>query len=415
MPFDEAVAEPVATEITDVSTETPGDLGAGTETIDPGTMATNVDQSNDPGAAAAEVDGDGRQIPSWLRSTIDQLKQTDPKAANTLRTNWFAELTFKKEFPGGLNEARALREFRERLGGEEGYKQLEAERKSYKDLDAQFAAGDPKAIEHLATVAPEGLSKLITPALQKLSETHPEQFKKVTAQLVLSTLPQFQFPTTDGKGTNLVGAIHLALNSNPETAWLAQYIADWYNPLVGNASKEEQKAVDPARQKLDEDVKQFESRKTQEFQKGLVDEMEMEGGKQSDTLIDKLSGGKLSAEAKSRLKNVIASELDTTLRSDSSFIEKRDRLLAEGDRTKILTNFKTEFTKRLPEIVKKVYREFYGTSKPATTPNVDVGTGRGAQPGKQPDASTIDWTRTSRRDVLDGKAYVKGQTAQVTW
>jgi hypothetical protein len=77
----------------------------------------------------------------------------------------------------------------------------------------------------------------------------------------------------------------------------------------------------------------------------VVSEIERDGGTQADKIIDQLSGGKLSSEAKSRLRGVITAELDAALRGDSGFVQRRDRLLAEGNRNRILTSYKAEVGK----------------------------------------------------------------------
>lgn len=399
-----AVLDPAAELVADAGLDASVDASATEPGADTGPAADlNADAT---AGAGGEVEGDNRQIPPGLRASLDALKATDPKLATRIKTAWFAEIGFKKEFPGGMNEARALREFKERVGGDDGYQQIEAERQAYKDRDAQLVAGDAKILDHLATVAPEGLSKLIEPALKKLGETHPEQFQHLAARIALNSLP-----------TELLGAIYTVLDANktdPGIASLATKLAEWFNPLQQLAQKAPERKVEPERQKLEADRTKFENDKRADFQRGIVSEIEADGGKQADTIIDQLSGGKLSPEAKTRLKGVITSELDASLKADTAFIQKRDRLLAEGDRSKIVTNYKAEIAKRLPDIVKKVHREFYG-AKPVAKVPTDIGTGRAAQTGKQPDASTIDWNRTSRRDVLDGKAYIKGLTAQVTW
>ena len=407
MAMNETVVEPVDVEgaDADVSPDDSGAIG-----IDDG--APNEEVREDASAPAdsatigeeADFAGDGRQIPPALRSALNDLRLSDPKLASRLKNVWFADLALKKEFPGGLNEARALREFKERFGGEEGIQRIEQERQYFQDLDQQLVAGDAKVLEHLASVAPEGFAKLVPSAMAKLAETSPEHFEHLAGVMVAGSLPG-----------GLIEAIHQVLAGHEGTAGLAQHLANWYNPLVQTLHSVPQQRVEPERRRLEADRQQFEAGKTAEFQRGIVKEIELDGGAQADKIIDQLSSSKLSSEAKVRLKGVITSELDAALRADTAFLQKRDRLLAEGNRNKIVTNYKAEISKRLPEIVKKVHREFYGATRPVAKAPVDIGTGRAAQAGRQPDSSAIDWTRTSRRDVLDGKAYVKGRAEQVRW
>jgi hypothetical protein len=49
---------------------------------------------------------------------------------------------------------------------------------------------------------------------------------------------------------------------------------------------------------------------------GVVIEIERDGGTQTDKIINQLSGGKLSPEAKSWLRGVITAERDVALRGD---------------------------------------------------------------------------------------------------
>jgi hypothetical protein len=166
---------------------------------------------------------------------------------------------------------------------------------------------------------------------------------------------------------------------------------------------------------LEAERQQFEVSKINEFRRGIAREVEQDGEKQVDILLDRFSGNPLPSEAKTRLKGVITFELDTALRRDSNFLQKRDRLLAEGNRNKIFATYKAEVGKLLPEIVKRVHREFYGTAKSVLRTSTDRGMGKAGHPNQQPNPGEIDWTRTSRSAVLDGKAYVKGRAEQVTW
>ncbi|AEU37289.1 hypothetical protein [Granulicella mallensis] len=411
--MNDAIVEPVDRDVVDAGMDSGHEDGVVTGKEEPALGADPSEEAHDEAsdsgdgdkaAADANVAGDGRQIPPALRSALNDLRLIDPKLANRLKNVWFADLALKKEFPGGLNEARALREFKERLGGDEGIQQIEQERQYFQGLDQQFAMGDAKVLEHLANVAPEGFSKLVPAAMAKLAETSPEHFEHIAGVMMAGHLPG-----------GLMEAIHQVLSSHEETAGLAQHLQNWYNPLIQTLHGAPQRRVEPERRRLEADRQQLEAGKTAEFQRGIVNEIERDGGTQADKIIDQLSGGKLSPEAKSRLRGVITAELDAALRGDSGFVQRRDRLLAEGNRNKILTNYKAEVGKRLPEIVKKVHREFYGATRPVIKAPVDIGTGRAAQPGRQPDSNTIDWTRTSRRDVLDGKAYVKGRAEQVRW
>jgi hypothetical protein len=413
MAMDETVVEPVdidsAGAETDISPDHSGTADIEDVASDSMPKEESRDDTSDPADRTAndvdaDVAGDGRQIPPALRAALNDLRLTDPKLANRLKNVWFADLALKKEFPGGLNEARALREFKERLGGDDGIRQIEQERQYFQDLDQRLAAGDAQVVEHLANAAPEGFARLVPSAIAKLAETSPEHFGHLAGVMVAGSLPG-----------GLIEAIHQVLAGHEETAGLAEHLANWYNPLVQTLHSTPQQRVEPERRRLEADRQQFEAGKTAEFQRGIVKEIELDGGAQADKIIDQLSGSKLSSEAKSRLRGVITSELDAALRADSDFLQRRDRLLAEGNRNKIVTNYKAEISKRLPEIVKKVHREFYGATRPVGKAPVDIGAGRAAQPGRQPDSSTIDWTRTSRRDVLDGKAYVKGRAEQVRW
>jgi hypothetical protein len=411
--MNDAIVEPVDRDVVDAGMDSGDEDGvvAGKEESAPGadpSEETHDDASNpgdgDKAAADANVASDGRQIPPALRSALNDLRLTDPKLANRLKNVWFADLALKKEFPGGLNEARALREFKERLGGDEGIQQIEQERQSYRNLDQQFAAGDVKVLDHLVGVSPEGFSKLVPAAFQKLAEANPEQFRHVMARVAAESMPE-----------GLIAEIHRVLSSYEGTTGLAQHLVNWYNPLMRLAQSAPQRRVEPERRRLDADRQHFEAQRQGAFQHSIVKDIEQHGGAQSDKIIDQLSGGKLSSEAKSRLRGVITSELNAALRGDPSFIQKRDLLLAEGDRNKILTNYKAEVSKRLPEIVKRVHREFYGSTRSVVKAPVDIGTGRAARTSRQPSTGEIDWTRTSRRDVLDGKAYVKGKAEQVLW
>src|ERR1700761_4377153 len=199
MAINDAVVEPINVDGVDVGADVSHDdpTTAGTEDVAPEVVSSeegsdDTSDAGDKAAVDADVDmaGDGRQIPPALRSALNDLRLTDPKLANRLKNVWFADLALKKEFPGGLNEARALREFKERLGGDDDIQQIEQERQGYRDLDQQFAAGGGEVLDHFMGVSPEGFSKLVPAAFQKLAEANPEQFRHVTARVAAESIPE---------------------------------------------------------------------------------------------------------------------------------------------------------------------------------------------------------------------------------
>jgi hypothetical protein len=361
-------------------------------------------------ADAAEVDAaagaDGRKLPSALRNLVAQLKTTDPKLANQLKSQWFAEQAFKAEFAGGLKEARALKQFQEQVGGEEGWKQVQEALSASRQADELFAKGDISVIDNLATNQPEGFAKLVPAALDKLATVNPEMYQHVGARIVAASLP-----------VDVMNAAYQALLAGEQTKPAAEALKRWFDSIQQLASKAPQKKIEPERRKLEQEKQEWQSAKTREFQKGIADEVTSSAAKQTTDLLKGLAGTRvLSEAATARLRANIERELDAQLLADKGFIEKRDRLLKEGDRVKILANFNQEVTKRLPEITKRVYREFYGTAAPVKA-KTDVGQGTGGATGqaKQPSRDQIDWTRTTQRMILDNQAFVKGQTAKVTW
>ena len=129
-----------------------------------------------------------------MAAHIDALKKTDPALAKELKNLYYSQKAFKEAFPGGLPEVKKFREAYDQLGGEEGIQGINAERAEWKQIDEKFAAGDATVLDAFAQQNPEGFSKLIPAALDKLAALDRDSYNHTLSGVFVSTLDSWRFP-----------------------------------------------------------------------------------------------------------------------------------------------------------------------------------------------------------------------------
>lgn len=204
---------------------------AGTGAGDGSGGAADLDVDS-PAAAdtppATEAKLDNRTLPQGVKTALEQLKASDPKAHTWLKDELFANRAFRQELPGGVAEAKELKAAAESFKTEfpEGIPGIKAEKAEWANIDSAWQNADPKVLDTWYTASPEAFSKLMPVAINKFADTNPEAYKQHMADVLFSTMQQ----------SNVTGSLYMlsrALQAKDVelASSLVQEIQDWVTAI----------------------------------------------------------------------------------------------------------------------------------------------------------------------------------------
>lgn len=145
----------------------------------------NAAGEEEPGAPVTSLfDDTGRRINPAVKAILGKLRTSDPGAERLLSKAIFRTAELEREFPGGLAEARELRDKVEGLGGlEEIQGRLQAA-EQFNGLAGAYENADPAFVQDLVESYPESFKALGPVFLQQYAKLDPDGY----SGLVLRTM-----------------------------------------------------------------------------------------------------------------------------------------------------------------------------------------------------------------------------------
>lgn len=395
------------------------------QAVDTSTSATQTaDDGQQVDAADKTVQTGEVDLSGPIKKAIETLKASDPQAARALRDLYHQQEAFKKEFPGGLKEVQALKTTFEEIGGSEGIQAIQAERQEWQDTDSKLAAGDASVLDRIIKLSPEGFTKLVPGALDKLAATDRDVYNHTLAGPFVATLDSWQLPATlDTLIENLSQVV--GENNQPLLArevQALQKLAAQVKGVKDLANKVPTKSVDPERQKLEEDRKQFQQEKQSAFRKEVDAETQKYAAAKYDALIAEESKAGIGIPEKgtrsyANMLKEIDGEMAREMAKRPGLLQKLNSYDATGKKQELVTYLNSEFEKVAPKVVQRVAKEWMSPNKTAIPAKKQVAsTNTGTTKLKEPPTpDQIDWSKTKREDTMNGRAYLKGRTGLHTW
>lgn len=393
-----------------------------TPEVDSSSAVESQETAVDSGVDTASVDEStsqpeqGKAVSPAVKTYLKELKTSDPKAAQEIERAIYGWQQFRTAYPEGIKSVQRMAQIVEAIGGQEGVQAIEAERAEWNALDEKFTAGDPAFVEAIAESDPEAFKKILPHALNKFSQSSPEEYAHLMAGIVTATVEP------------IAVKLYNALAADEKTKPLAQELADWFNKLDSQAKTRPQPKIDPEREKLQKDREAFENQKAQNFHAEVTNAMRtFNTAKISGELNSQFTknGQKLAdfkvknPESYRILSENCNTAIQTVIGKDQSFMKQYQTILMSGDKDRALRLAQSKISAVAPDAVKRTVRAFMAFSgqkaKPeaaAVTPNGNDGGGARWLP-KQPERKDIDWSRTPNDMVLSGRAYLKGQKQMV--
>jgi hypothetical protein len=385
------------------------------------------------------------------KKVIDSLKKTDPVTAKHLKAIVFADAALRKEFPGGLKEAQALKNTVLELAGDEGLDGLKESITAWKSIDDRFAKGDQTVLQDFAKFNPDSFEKIIPPAIEmlatsnaaaygecmpsamdKLSQVAPEVYGHYMSGVLTATLDNYKVSDTlkglvqslgtikDDKG-NVVAAEEIAhLQNLLKTVEGFRELAKKAPPKKEGTTE---KKADPAKSEYETKLAELKQRETAQITKQINDAV----NGHATTKYTELVAAELKSEGITVPKggpryNALIRDIDVmvgkAINADNKFKDKYNSLVASGKAQDAIALANSRFDqvafKAVRDAVTLWSKDIKGTTakpgeKTAAGEQKPVGKAGGVVELKSaPARDKVDWARTSQQDYLWGKAYLKG-------
>lgn len=355
-----------------------------------------------------ETQGNEKGVPAKYKDLFAKDKD--------LRFAYMGYKALRKEFPGGVKEARGYRELATEVGGREGIEAMQADRQAIADFDTKLSTGDPSFINGIAEEFPEGFVKLAPHILETLFERDQATYSHLMGRVIFNSLEN-----------SPIGDVYDALKA--EKPEIAAKLAQWYNGIKHLASKVPEKKIDPEREKLNKERSEFQEQKATEFKNSVVNEIKNFNAKDLDVELSKIfkANGKDYTDFKKKNPDVATEMLNKAYQNmvaevskDQSFVKQHNDLLEKQQKDKLIAAMRSKSQKAIPDAVKKAYRLFnFNTVKKTVATNNNTAPAGTIRVAKQPTANEVDWSRTSESEMesmlLSNQAYIKGQKQKVVW
>jgi hypothetical protein len=421
---DEALLETPETEDVDLGTEsTEGaeeSTAEGTET-----QPESETQTRDETAPVISDANGQLKLSETARAELDKIKAENPRLAREMRAALFDRQALLAKVPGGVKEALATIEAYEAEGGAEAVQQVKQELGQWKDLDADFQAGNPAFVNDIAAGNPEAFTKIGPMVIAKLAEIAPDVFShevsKVFAQdmrdaEVLYALKIFRREIEDPQNP---GKTKPGMEGIAEIYESLQAYADRITGLAKAAPKTEAKPT-AANPTGNPDLDQREQALTvQEFgaERARVYNSVTEG-----EFKKQLGGRKASETQISAIRELFDSRLDKMLRSDKAHTSKVDRFLAAKDKAGYAKHMSAAYRAKAPLAMEQAFKAVMpGKPGPvAAKPAAKAAAGAANAPttaasgftrtATKPDHNAVNWQATNAipgKKAGDGKFIMR--------
>lgn len=356
----------------------------------------------------------------------EALKAIDPSLPGFIRDalQWRSSLT--KEFPGGVKEAVQLKTTLAEVGGVEGLQELRNSDAEWSALDQAYIEGKPEFVQRIAEGDPEAFARMVPLAIEQLAKTNGETFQHVMARVLVNTF--------DGAG--LSNAVRSILQAIPEKSdkgeanalhsalkEIYEYIES-FRPI---AQKVPEKKVDAKEQELTQREQRFQQQQAQ----ALVRDVDRESITHRDSIIAREikpfgDWQTMDPDRRGAVASWISQCIGQVLQKDRRFMDRRQNLIANGDRVNLAKLEKDKLTELVPDLVPKAAKVF-GVAK-AAGKQQGKNDQQQQQSGKQtakpaqgyqqrkeaPRPGQIDRSKTTSDMIFEGKAVLTDGT-KVQW
>lgn len=176
--------------------ETPeGEESLETPEVPEGTEAQEeTPEGEKPPAPVSLFQPDGKKLDPAIKASLAELKAKSPEAARLVSKALYDHGQFQREFPGGLTEAKELRDKIDGLGGVATIEERLNDLTYFDGIDQKFTQGDPAFVDDLVKADPGAFSRIAPAVFAKYNEIHPEGWKKYIGTVIYTDFQQNEIP-----------------------------------------------------------------------------------------------------------------------------------------------------------------------------------------------------------------------------
>lgn len=362
---------------------------------------------------------DGRKMPDSLKKGIAAIKATNPEAAKEIKGLFFANQEYRAVFPKPA-DAVAAKTFLDEIGGQDGVKEIAAEREEWQQIDRDFSEGKPEFVTSLAEGNPEAFSKIAPHVINEFASRNKDQYQYYANRLTLNTMANAGISMP-----NLRGAYEKYKESNPEAAAVIAEIHNAMHDMNAAATTHEQKRTDPREEQFKQEKTQFETQRRADFEVRTADEAKKFAYDKMQPEIDAVVGNrKVDKEAMDGYRDMVKEKLDSLFEAIPGISDKLEALYRAGDAQKARDYIQSQYTRLMPtaaKAIEKFVRNIPASNAPAAkTPAAKTGTPQRSDPGsvvlkEMPAHDQIDFSKCSVSDVMMGHAVLKSGKKASGW
>lgn len=332
-----------------------------------------------------------------------------------VRALFFGSQKLKQAFPGGVNEAVALKAALEQHGGVEAIESMKGDLENYQANDQLRDTAPDKWVAEGFEAFPEVAFKAFAHSLDIVAAKMPEQYDHLMSRVMLDTMNQ-----------GPIGEIWqiLSTSTDPNAKAAADKLASFYHGIKNTASKVPEKKIDAQQAKLDARDKDLNT-KEETLRNHTVNSSTIPRlGQQMTSAIEKeakLIGFDLKKfhsdqpGAARSMRTEILNKVMQKAASDATFVKQYKSIMKTGDTQRAIAMMNKKHDAILPEIVRSVAAEWgikkNGANKVAPTARTtrsapSAGSGVVERVSAKPHGSEIDWSKTGNR-IYDSEAVLK--------
>lgn len=415
------VEQPDTGEVTDIAEAEP-------ETEETAEEAEGTETEEDAKDDKAEVGPDGRTMRDSVKKGLKALGKIDPIVAKELKGIYWAEQEYRAAFPMPA-EAVAARQWLTEIGGEDGIKEIAAEREEWNEIDKAFGEGSKDFVTSLAESSPEGFLKTAPHVINEFAARAPEQYQYYANNVAVNTLAAAGVSLE-----NLSTAYNRYGDGTGKETPAQAIIAEIHGALSGLKSKatefeQKRNSVDPERQKLQQDKSNFEMERRATFENGVAEKAESYLKEKMQPELDRvIAGRKIDPDAMKGYQKMVNDEVMRRLGEVPGFADKLEAHYRTGDAKKSVEYIQAQYNRILPEAA-KVIAPFLrniapGKTQAAKTTTNGNGTVRPASPGEitlkeMPSWDQLDpnWRNTpeATAELMQGRAVLRNGKRASGW
>lgn len=378
-----------------------------------------------PSGGAPETPPEGK--PPALKAIRDAVKafeQTNPELGKHLKAlldNEGRIRAYQEVYPD-VESARSMRAAIEAAGGLDAITELSKLRDSVEETDAMIESGDPQVIERIFSDAKEGPVKLLPHYLNRVEKENPESFGNTIRPHLVRSLQASNFE-------NVLAALSRATADKPEAKEIVDSMISWFGDQKRLSEKTNLDALQPERQKLQEQAATLSQREYKQFEYEVNQEVKPSINQAfSQRMRAYLQNDPRPDAAKQDIARAWLTELGKALEKDQKNVQAM--MKSKSRNKQAIANFvKTRISAVADGVTKKIVDQYKLTpgkaapktgdpNKGAETPQTGVGSiSSPIRVKDKPADSNIDWDADpDRMHFITGKAkLLTGSKQWVKW